>query len=137
VLPFMLEGLLPVDVSIRPDRAAVLTGLIVGTWAAAAFALLPLLKVRGVSPIRALRRQVEPLTASPGDPLRIAVIALLIGSVLLLVSIQSGSVMVGVALTLGVGATLVALWLVARAATALLRRAPRDALPYPLRQGIA
>src|SRR5690606_25982482 len=53
LLPQMLQGLLPVDVQIRLDGAVAAAGLVVGTWAAIAFALLPLLRIRNVSPLGA------------------------------------------------------------------------------------
>jgi putative ABC transport system permease protein len=137
LLPRMLAGLLPVDVQIRLDGTAVATGLLVGTWAAVAFALLPLLQVRGVSPLSALRRRVEPLPLATRDPLRSVAWAVLAFSVLLLVMYQAGQVLVGLAVAAGIGGTLLVLWLAARAVTRLLRRSPRGGLPYTLRQGVA
>ena len=137
MLPRMLAGLLPVDVQIRIDGTAVATGLLVGTWAAIAFALLPLLQIRGVSPLSALRRRVEPLPLASRDPLRAAAWAALILSVLFLVMYQTQGVGVGLAIALGIGVTLLVLGLAARGVTRLLRRSPRGGLPYPVRQGVA
>jgi putative ABC transport system permease protein len=47
-------------------------GMFVGVWTAVAFALLPLLQVRTVAPLSALRRRVEPIRIAAGDPVRIA-----------------------------------------------------------------
>ncbi len=136
-LPSMLEGLLPVDVQIRVDGTAAATGLLVGTWAAVAFAFLPLLQVRGVSPLAALRRRVEPLPRSSRDPLRWGAWAALGVSVLLLVVYQTQGVVVGLSVAAGIGGTILVLWLAARAVTRLLRRSPRGRLAYTLRQGVA
>ncbi|MEX2570773.1 MAG: FtsX-like permease family protein [Gemmatimonadota bacterium] len=136
-LPRMLAGLLPVDVQIRLDGIAVLTGLLVGTWAAVVFAVLPLLQVRSVSPLSALRRTVEPLRVPARDPLRWAAWAALILSVLLLIMYQTREVDVGLSVAAGIGGTLLVLWLAAGGVTRLLRRSPRGRLPYTLRQGIA
>lgn len=137
ILPQMLKGLLPVDVPVRLDGAAALTGLIVGLWAAVAFALLPLLEVRGVSPLTALRRRVEPAAGAGRDALRVAAWAALVAGVLLLIMYQTQSIPVGLAVAGGIAVTLLTLWLAARAAARLVRGASRAALPYTVRQGIA
>ena len=137
LLPQMLTGLLPVDVPVRVDLPAAAAGLVIGTWAALAFALLPLLDVRRVSPLAALRRRVEPLPRGPHDYLRTGAWTALVASVLLLIVYQAQSGGVGIAIAAGIGGTLLILWLAARAAARLLRAAPRGALPYTVRQGIA
>lgn len=137
LLPRMLEGLLPVDIQIGLDGTAVITGLIVGTWAAVAFALLPLLQVRGVSPLSALRRRVEPLPLASGGMPRTAASAAIGLSVLVLVMYQTQTAVVGLAIAAGIGGTLLVLWVAARVVTRLLRRSPRARLAYPLRQGVA
>lgn len=137
MLPRMLTGLLPVDVPIRVDGPAAATGLVVGLCTAAAFALLPLLEIRSVSPLRALRRSVEPLAAAGTDWPRIGAWAVLVGGVLLLIMYQVRDVGVGLGVAAGVGVTLLALWLAARGGAALLRALPRGGLTYTVRQGIA
>jgi putative ABC transport system permease protein len=136
-LPQFLTGLLPVDVRIRLDGLAVLTGMVVGVWTAIAFALLPLLQVRSVSPLSALRRRVEPIRIAGRDPLRWAAWAVLAGSVLLLIVYQAGRLLVGINVALGIGGTLLVLWLAAHGVTWMLRRLPRTGLAFPLRQGMA
>jgi putative ABC transport system permease protein len=136
-LPRMLEGLLPVDVQIRLDGIAIATGLLVGVWTAVVFALLPLLQVRNVSPLSALRRNVEPLSGAGGDRLRLGAWAALGLSVLLLIVLQAGELDVGFSVAGGVAATLLVLWLIARGLIRVLRSTPRSGLPYTLRQGLA
>lgn len=137
VLPRLFEGLLPVDVIIRPAASAVVLGLVVGISAAAVFTLMPLLRIRTVSPLRALRRGVEPLSATGPDYLRMGAWVALAGSVLLLVIYQAGQVLVGAVIALGIGATLAVLWVMAAAVTRLMRRLPKAGLPYTVRQGVA
>jgi putative ABC transport system permease protein len=136
-LPRMLEGLLPVDVQIRLDGVAILTGLLVGVWTAVAFALLPLLQVRRVAPLSALRRRVEPLTLRGIDAVRWGAWLLLAASVLLLVMYQAGEPRVGLSVAGGIGGTLLVLWLSALALTYSLKRLPREGLTYTVRQGLA
>jgi putative ABC transport system permease protein len=137
LLPRMLQGLLPVDVPISLDGVAVLTGMIVGVWTAVVFAILPLLQIRTVSPLSALRKRVEPLRIAGGDPVRWLAWVLLGASVLLLIVYQAGSLLLGSIVTGAIGGTLLVLWIAAHSVTTLLRRTPRSALAYPVRQGIA
>lgn len=136
-LPRMLEGLLPVDVVIRPDGVAVITGLVVGVWTAVAFALLPLLQVRRVSPLSALRRRVDPVRLPGRDNLRLLAWAALVASVLLLVMLQAGEAEVGLWVAAGIGGTLLVLWLVGRLLMAGVRKLPGGAFTYTVRQGLA
>jgi len=136
-LPRMLVGLLPVEVEIRLDRVAILTGLIVGVWTAVAFALLPLLQVRLVAPLSALRRRVEPFRRVGHDPVRWAAWSILGLSVLMLVMYQAGEPRVGLSVAAGVAGTLLALWISALGLATALRRVPKNGLCYTLRQGLA
>ncbi|MDB4949796.1 MAG: putative rane protein [Gemmatimonadetes bacterium] len=138
VLPRLLADLLPVQVVSAVDGRAVLTGIGVGVWVALAFALLPLLATRRVSPLEALRRRLD---AAPLPAVRDAwswgARLLLAASVVLLVTVQLGNARQGAAVAAGIGATLAALWAVAWLVSALLRRARTGVLPYPARQGLA
>jgi putative ABC transport system permease protein len=137
VLPWLAAGLLPVDVDLRPDGLAVATGLVVGVWTALIFALLPLLQVRRVSPLGALRRQVEPLGPARGDPLRWTAWAALGASVVLLLVLQLRDLRVGLGVAGGVAATTLVLWLAAIGVMRLVRRLPRERWAYTVRQGVA
>jgi putative ABC transport system permease protein len=136
ILPRLLADLLPVQVGATVDLRAVLTGVGVGLWVAVAFALLPLLATRRVSPLEALRRRVEP--APPARDAWTAGAALLLAaSVAGLVVLEAGSVGAGIGFALGIGVTLLGLWAAAWAVTRLLRRRAWPGLPYPARQGLA
>ena len=83
LLPGVLEGMLPVDVEPTLAPRAILLGLAMGLWTAFIFAVLPLLGVRLVTPLAALRRAYEP-SPNRRDPWRWPAVGLLAGSVLLL-----------------------------------------------------
>jgi putative ABC transport system permease protein len=137
VLPRLMAGLLPVKVVVGVDGAAILTGLIVGVWTALAFALLPLLAVRAVSPLGALRRTTEAIRAPGRDVLRMAAWAVLALSVFALLVYQVGDLAVGAGMMGGVVVALAVLGGAAWALVRSLRRVREAGLPYVLRQGLA
>ncbi|MEO6056008.1 MAG: FtsX-like permease family protein, partial [Gemmatimonadales bacterium] len=105
-------------------------------WVALVFAALPLLAVRRVPPLAALRRDVEP-ERRWRDPWRIAAGAALAASTVALAAFQVGSWRQGAIFSAGVAVALLVLW----GASWLLIRAARRWLPggwpYVWRQGIA
>jgi putative ABC transport system permease protein len=137
VLPRLVVGLLPVEIDVRLDGVAMLTGIGVGVWTAVVFALLPLLSVRRVSPLTTLRRKVEVLAAPGRDLPRALAIAALMGSVYLLLALQVGSARIGAGLALGILAALLLLGLVAWLMMRVVRGLPRERLAYAPRQGLA
>lgn len=134
LLPLVLAGFLPVDVANDVVPRALLEGLSVGLAAALLFALLPLVRVRRVPPLRALRADAE---AAGVDPLRGLLGAALVAAVAGFAYLQTRS-WVGTAAF--VGGTAAVFGLLALAAAALrgtLRRVVRPTLPYAWRQGLA
>jgi putative ABC transport system permease protein len=135
-LPALLADLVPVDVVIRPSWRSVAMGIGTGLWVAIVFALLPLLGVRRVPPLAALRRDFEPI-ARPREPARWLALALLGASVMVLAVAQAGNVMHGLAFS---GSIAAAIALLAAAAWLLIRLARRrlpGTVPYVWRQGVA
>jgi putative ABC transport system permease protein len=137
VLPRLLTDLLPVDVETAVSLPAVATGVGVGVWIAVAFALLPLIATRRISPLQAIRRRVEEDETRRRDPWVIGGWALLAASVIGLIFLQAGEVRTGIGFTAGIAGTLFALWVAAWLVTKAARLSPMGALGYPTRQGIA
>jgi putative ABC transport system permease protein len=77
-LPRVFAGLLPVTVSVAISWPAIALGLGAGLLVALLFALLPLLSIRRVSPLRTLRASVDEETGAAPDPWRWLVIGLIV-----------------------------------------------------------
>ena len=126
-LPVAIKDFLPVDVSVALDWRAIGMGLAIGVWVALVFALRPLLALRRVSPLQALRRDTAALDAerSKDVPTHLVNIALV------------GSVRRGVMFSAGIGGSMLVLWLSAAALSYIARRAVTARWPYVVRQGVA
>ena len=135
-LPFILRDFLPLDVRFHVDPAAVLTGLTLGLWVALLFSALPLLKIKGVAPLRALRRDFEPV-ANRRDPWQRAVLGAMVISLVVISMWQAPTPLIGLCFAGGLAASILLLVLAAAGLMRTLRRFfPRRA-PYWLRQGVA
>jgi putative ABC transport system permease protein len=135
-LPRLLAGLLPVDVAWALSWRSVLGGLAVGVWVAVAFAALPLLAVRDVSPLAVLRRDYE-AAKRRRDPRRLLAVLALAASVAALSVVQAGRVVAGLAFAGGIAVALALLALAAWLLVRGLRRFFPSFLPYLYRQGLA
>jgi putative ABC transport system permease protein len=137
-LPVAIKDFLPVDVSVTLDWKAIATGLGIGVWVALVFALRPLLALRRVSPLQALRRDTAALDAERNKdvPTHLVNVAL-VGSVLLLAFQRAGSVRRGTVFAVGIGGSMLVLWLSAAALSWLARRVVTARWPYVVRQGVA
>jgi putative ABC transport system permease protein len=136
-LPSLARGVLPVDVDFFVSWPALIRGTGAGVVICMLFSLLPLLAVRRVPPLAALRSAVAERAASAPDRLRLAVGAAIAASVAGFAVWQTGAVAVGLGfagmLAVGFGALVALAFAVAWAA----RRLVPPGLPYVVRQGIA
>ena len=136
-VPRLLADFLPVEVSFAVSWTAVGLGLGVGLGVTLLFALWPLLEVRGVSPLQALRTEVESTTGGWRDPARWAVAAAVAAAVSGIAVLQAPTWEIGLGYAAGVGAVFGVLALVARSIMAGVRRYFPTSWPYPWRQGLA
>jgi len=134
-VPAMVSGLLPVEVSVGWQPAAMARGIALGLGVALLFGLRPLVDAMRVPPVRVLRRDADPLPVSRG-------IGVLLSSLLLLgiataAAIQSGSAVRGVQFAVGLA---VATAVIAGSALLVVRvtgRVPRDRGSVTMRHGLA
>jgi putative ABC transport system permease protein len=136
-VPRLLADFLPFEVSFALSWSAVGLGLAVGVGVTLLFALWPLLEVRGVSPLQALRTEVEPSTGGWRTPARWAVAAAVAAAVSGIAVLQAPSWEIGLGYAAGVGTVFGVLALVARGIMAGVRRFFPTSWAYPWRQGLA
>ena len=141
-LPTAVRDFLPIGVSIEIVPRAMVIGLVTGLWIALLFALRPLLALRRVSPLQALRRHVETEDATGAarrrrDPAVWMAGAAIAATVLAIAVARAPTPRMGFATAGGIAVVLGILWLAAGALAALARRLPRARWPYVVRQGIA
>lgn len=136
VMPYALAGVLPVEVTTRLSLPSILAGLGIGVWVAVVFALIPLLQVRDVPPLAALRSDFEAPRRRFDLP-RIAAWLVLAASVVGLCTLEAPEPELGLAFAIALAAAAAAIagvgWLLIRATRRLFPRGAK----YPIRQGVS
>ena len=139
LLPRVVADFLPIDVTIALEPRPLMLGLATGVWVALIFALRPLMALRHVSPLQAIRREMDS-TAMPSewkDPARLTIDALLVGSLVAIILARIGDVREGLIISASIAGALVVLWVASALLIAGARRSTRPSWPFTLRQGIA
>jgi putative ABC transport system permease protein len=137
-LPLAIKDFLPVNVRVILDWRAIGMGLAIGVWVALVFALRPLLVLRRVSPLQALRRDAAALETERRRDIPTHVVnALLLLSIILLSFQRAGSWRRGALFAVGIGTSMLVLWGSASALSMLARRLVTARWPYVVRQGVA
>jgi putative ABC transport system permease protein len=136
VMPFVLAGVLPVDVTTRLSVPSVLAGMGIGVWMAVVFALVPLLQVRDVPPLAALRQDFE-APSRRRDWAKIGARALLVLSVLGLCAVEAPDVELGLGFALALALASLIIGSVGRGIMIATRRFFPTTASYPVRQGVS
>lgn len=135
-LPVILKDVLPYEVSLSISWEAIIQGLIVGTVVTGLFALIPLLAVRLVSPLRTLRTDLEEDLA-PRDPLKwLAYVGIVISLVGFLLSLTK-SWQTAITFTAGLMLAFLLLYAMSSFIMWIVRKLFPSGWPFVLRQGLA
>jgi len=135
-MPVLLADILPVDVETRLSLASVAAGLGIGVFVAVVFALIPLLQVRDVPPLAALRQDFEGPRRRFDLP-RLASYGLVAASVVGLCVLEAPDEELGLAFAGGLAAASALIAAVGWALARLTRRFFPSAASYPVRQGVS
>lgn len=136
VLPSLLAGVLPVEVTTRFSPASAAVGLGIGVWVATIFALIPLLQIRDVPPLQALRQDFE-APRRRRDPMRVGAYVALLASVVLLCVAEAPEPMMGLGFAGALGVSVGLLFAAAWALAHMTRRFFPSRASYPVRQGVS
>jgi putative ABC transport system permease protein len=135
-LPVVLKDFLPVTIATTISWTAVIQGIILGTVISVLFALLPLISIRKISPLQALRASFEPLT-SKKDSLKWAIYILIILFVYGFSWMQLGNLKKAFYFTVSIAVALAILTAIARLLMWLVKRFFPSSWSYLWRQGLA
>ncbi|HEX6059734.1 MAG TPA: FtsX-like permease family protein [Gemmatimonadaceae bacterium] len=138
-LPHLVGDFLPVDVEVAVAPRAIVLGLVVGAWVALVFALRPLLALRNISPLQAIRREDAGtlLHLRWRDWPRLGVALAIVGSVVAIAVLRTGAVDRGLGMSAAIGVVVAMLALAAGALVRGARRLVRARWPFVARQGVA
>jgi putative ABC transport system permease protein len=134
-LPWLFADLIPVEVKFSIAAASVLRAAAAGFFICMLFALLPLLRVRTISPLAVFRRDLEHTPTR--DPWLYAVYAAIAGGVVWFSISQTGQWRHGLGFAAGLAGALLVLFFVARMIVWGVRRMTWTRLPFVWRQGLA
>jgi putative ABC transport system permease protein len=137
LLPVLLKGMLPFDVNFFISWAAVGRGMGAGLVICFLFTLLPLLAVRRVSPLVALRSAFIERTGAASDPWRLILGAVIIAAVTTFATWQTRDWKIGVGFTVALSVGFGVLAGLAQVVAWAARKFVPRGLPYVVRQGIA
>jgi putative ABC transport system permease protein len=137
VLPRVLGDFVPVDVDVHPSARAMGTGIVIGLLVSVLFSLLPLLRIREVSPLLVFRKDYEPPPRSRRDLLLWLTRLALAATVAALAVLEAENLRTGLVFALSIGVALLALWLAAAGLVRAVKRFFPSRLPYLWRQGLA
>ena len=134
-LPLVLTGLLPAGVTTQVSWLALGAGVALGVWVAVMFALGPLLEVRGISPLIALRHGFEPPRRI--DAARVGAFVVLAMTLVGLTVLEAPEVDQGFGFAAALGGVALALWATARVLIWATKRFFPHGMSYPVRQGVS
>ncbi|MCC7412660.1 MAG: ABC transporter permease [Gammaproteobacteria bacterium] len=136
VLPNLLKDMLPFEVAFFIAWPAVIRGMGAGLVICLLFTLLPLLAVRRVSPLVAIRSAVGETTGGT-DPWRIAILAFIVLAVAGFAVWQTGRWRDGIGFTVALAVSFGLLAGLAKLVAWAARRWQPRSWPYVMRQGLA
>lgn len=137
IFPRLLQDFLPIHIETAISWSALGQAVLVGFAIVLLFTALPLLAIRHVSPLQALRSAYEESRQLHRDPLRWLLLFLLILSIVTFVMLHTERWVHGLWVCAAIGGALLVLVGVAKSLMVLVRAAIPQSWPYVWRQGLA
>ena len=135
--PALLGDFLPVSLEVRPSLTAVAQGMGIGLLMPLLFSLLPLLSIRNISPLTALRSAYQSDRANRIDPWTCIVFLLIVGSITLFAIVQTRRIGQGLLVSGGLCGVYLILYLASKVLIRSVHILTRKNSPYLWRQGLA
>ncbi len=135
-LPLVLKDFLPFALTTEISWSAIGQGVLLGTIISILFALLPLISVRNIAPLRVLRASFESAPVDR-DPLRWMVYGLIIAFIFLFTRLQVGSWLDALVFTVSILGAFLLLLAMASLLIWLVRRFFPSSWSYVWRQALA
>ncbi|MEO9147120.1 MAG: FtsX-like permease family protein [Ginsengibacter sp.] len=135
-LPFVLKDFLPITIAPVISWPAIVEGIMLGTGISVLFALLPLISIRKISPLQALRTSFEPADRK-NDSLKWAIYLFVILFVYGFSWLQLGNLKKAFYFTISIALALVILAAIARLLMWVVKRFFPSSWSYLWRQGLA
>ena len=137
ILPQVVSNFIPFEMSFAPTLLPVIQGLGIGLLMAVLFALIPLVKIRNISPLLALRASYETASQKNRDPMQFVVYGLLVIGVTVFAISQTRFWFQGVWFSGGLILSFLLLTLVATGLMKLVKAYFPVSWGYIWRQGLA
>lgn len=137
LIPGVVGNFLPVAVEFAVAPLAVLEGLATGLFVALLFAALPLMSLRRVTPLIALRMFVDSGATARRDPLSWGLIGIAVAGLATIAVLRGGGARVGLGVVAGLAVGLLVLTGSAFTLRFIARRLLPRRWPYTWRQGVA
>jgi putative ABC transport system permease protein len=138
-LPRLLQNYLPPGVVVAFAPRAAFLGLAIGVWVALVFSLRPLLALRSISPLQALRRDADAVVLRKvrRDSSAAVVTFAAVASIFMMTLSRADRWQAGVGFGVAIFAAIGAIWLVSAVLISAARRSVRPGWPFVLRQAVA
>jgi putative ABC transport system permease protein len=138
VLPKLLKEFLPMQINLQVSWDAIFNGIAIGIIITTLFALLPLLEIRNISPLRTIRSVVDDESKEgSGSKLRYLLYLAIVGVIFLFLYKMTGSWKESAIFSIGLLLTFLILLGVSQLIINVLRKIKPSGLSFPLRQGIS
>jgi putative ABC transport system permease protein len=136
VLPILLKDFLPMDITLSLSWKSVFDGILIGSIVTALFAILPLLEIRFISPLRTLRSSIDNDLNQKDNAKYILYLGILLAVFFFMVRITNSWKDAGI-FTIGLLFAFLLLFGLSISIMALLRRSIPKGLNFSTRQGIS